>query len=308
MLFNNKIVRFINQNRKTIILIISIIIFVLLIIKALNIASANRNVSTSNNTNNISKEIENSKQTIISDTKIDDEEAESNYNLIIKFTNYCNENNIQEAYNLLTNECKSNVYPTIESFKENYVQVVFQSKQQVDVQSWIEDGKNYTYLVKYVGDILSTGDYSNTKKYEDYITIDSEQQKLNINRYIGRTEINQIQEVENIKFTINYVDVYKDYEEYSLKIENLNSNEIILDNLSSTTNTYIETNKETKINCSNYEAGKNSFIYKSGVSKTVKLKFVRQYNLNIEDKKIVFSSAILDMDNQNNTKIISINL
>ena len=86
MLFNNKIVRFINQNRKTIILIISIIIFVLLIIKALNIASANRNVSTSNNTNNISKEIENSKQTIISDTKIDDEEAESNYNLIIKFT------------------------------------------------------------------------------------------------------------------------------------------------------------------------------------------------------------------------------
>ena len=55
------------------------------------------------------------------------------------------------------------------------------------------------------------------KKFQDYITIESENKKLNVNRYIERKELNKEQEINNIKFTIKYVDVFKDYEIYNIK-------------------------------------------------------------------------------------------
>ena len=104
------------------------------------------------------------------------------------------------------------------------------------------------------------------------------------------------------------MDVFKDYEIYSIKVENKNDNEIILDNLNSVSSTYLETNEETKINCSNYEAGINSFKYYAGVTKDIKLKFIKQYSADINDDKIVFSSAILDTENMENTEEIEVQL
>ena len=67
--------------------------------------------------------------------------------------------------------------------------------------------------------------------------------------------------------------------------------------MTSVSGTYIETSEDTKINCSNYEAGRNNFTYGPGISKNMKLKFIKQYNTDIEDKKIIFSTAILNEDN-----------
>ena len=162
-------------------------------------------------------------------------------------------------------------------------------------------------MVKYSGDIISTGN-TEAEEFEDYITVDTEKQKLNINRYIRKEEIGKEKEKNNIKFTFNYVDIYKDYEIYNIKVENKSNNEIILDNLESVSSTYIETDSKTKINCSNFEAGLNSFKYEPGVTKTIKLKVIKQYNTDVKDKKIVFSSAILDTSNMEEKKKISIEL
>ena len=88
----------------------------------------------------------------------------------------------------------------------------------------------------------------------------------------------------------------------------MNNNEIVLDNLNSVSSTYLETSEETQINCSNYEAGINSFRYNAGATKDIKLKFIKQYSADIKDKKIVFSSAILDTENMDNTAEIEIEL
>lgn len=208
---------------------------------------------------------------------------------------------------MLSDECKINVYPNLESFNENYINVVFKNKKTTDIQSWIEDESFNTYLVKYSGDIISTGN-TEAEEFEDYITVDTEKQKLNINRYIRKEEIGKEKEKNNIKFTFNYVDIYKDYEIYNIKIENKSNNEIILDNLDSVSSTYIETDNETKINCSNFEAGLNSFKYEPGVTKTIKLKVIKQYNTDVKDEKIVFSSAILDTSNMEEKEEISIEL
>ena len=104
------------------------------------------------------------------------------------------------------------------------------------------------------------------------------------------------------------MDRYKDYEIYDLKVSNPTNQEVILDDLESTTSTYIETNKETKISCLNYEAGRSSFYLDVGIAKTMKLRFMKQYNTNIVDEKLVFSSAILDAEKKEDKKSIAIEL
>lgn len=296
MIFNNKFFRFVNQNRNIIILVIVICAFIVLLIKTLNGFFSNPQVKNEDNQNNISNDVQKTKNSVISNSTLDNKTAQDNYDVLKKFVQLCNENNIEEAYNLLSDECKQNVYPNLEGFTQNYVNIVFKNKKNLEAKNWIEYEDYVTYLVTYTGDIISTGD-ANSEKFQDYITIDCESNKLNINKYIRRKQINKTTEKNNIKFTINYVDIYKDYEIYNVDVENKNNKEIVLDNLTSVSGTYIETSEDTKINCSNYEAGRNNFTYGPGISKNMKLKFIKQYNTDIEDKKIIFSTAILNEDN-----------
>ena len=296
MIFNNKFFRFVNQNRNIIILVIVICAFIVLLIKTLNGFFSNPQVKYEDNQNNISNDVQKTKNSVISNSTLNNKTAQDNYDVLKKFVQLCNENNIEEAYNLLSDECKQNVYPNLEGFTQNYVNIVFKNKKNLEAKNWIEYEDYVTYLVTYTGDIISTGDV-NSEKFQDYITIDCESNKLNINKYIRRKQINKTIEKNNIKFTMNYVDIYKDYEIYNVDVENKNNKEIVLDNLTSVSGTYIETSEDTKINCSNYEAGRNNFTYGPGISKNMKLKFIKQYNTDIEDKKIIFSTAILNEDN-----------
>ena len=296
MIFNNKFFRFVNQNRNIIILVIVICAFIVLLIKTLNGFFSNPQVKYEDNQNNISNDVQKTKNSVISNSTLNNKTAQDNYDVLKKFVQLCNENNIEEAYNLLSDECKQNVYPNLEGFTQNYVNIVFKNKKNLEAKNWIEYEDYVTYLVTYTGDIISTGDV-NSEKFQDYITIDCESNKLNINKYIRRKQINKTTEKNNIKFTMNYVDIYKDYEIYNVDVENKNNKEIVLDNLTSVSGTYIETSEDTKINCSNYEAGRNNFTYGPGISKNMKLKFIKQYNTDIEDKKIIFSTAILNEDN-----------
>lgn len=308
MKFYNNFFRFINQRRNIIIVAVIICAFIILLIKTLNgLVSESEKEKNNNSAENILNEVKNTRNSVISDSTLDTGTATENYNLIKNFVDMCNKNNVDEAYNMLSNECKENIYPNIETFKKNYIETVFKSEKSIDVKNWIDSGNFVTYLVTYTGDILSTGNVD-SEKFQDYITIESENKKLNVNRYIKRKELNKEQEINNIKFTIKYVDVFKDYEIYNIKVENMNNNEIVLDNLNSVSSTYLETSEETQINCSNYEAGINSFRYNAGATKDIKLKFIKQYSADIKDKKIVFSSAILDTENMDNTAEIEIEL
>lgn len=308
MFYDNKIIRFINKNKGMLVIVVAIIIFLLLIIQVLNKASLENVKDNTDPDRNLSNEVKKSKDTILSDTKIkNNTTAEENYNLIATFIQYCNNHETQQAYNLLTEECKENLYPRLENFEKNYVYMMFQEKRQADIQSWTGNSNQYTYLVKLTGDIMATGN-TKAQEYEDYITVEREKQKLNINRYIGRQKIEKTQEIENLNFEVNFVDRYKDYEIYDLKVSNPTNQEVILDDLESTTSTYIETNKETKISCLNYEVGRSSFYLDVGIAKTMKLRFMKQYNTNIVDEKLVFSSAILDAEKKEDKKSIAIEL
>jgi len=159
----------------------------------------------------------------ISNTYIPETKATDNRNLITQFTEFCNNKDIKSAYNLLTEECKETNFPKIEDFENNYYKAVFTENRMCDMQSWIVNDNKYTYNVKFMKDILSSGKLDDAKGFVDYITIvetESGEQKLNINSYVGRKNIAKEETVHGIKIKVLYKDMYIDYEKYNIEIIN----------------------------------------------------------------------------------------
>lgn len=130
MKFYNNFFRFINQKRNIIIIVAIICAFIILLIKTLNgIVSESEDEKNNNNAENILDEVKSSRTSVITDSTLDTGTATENYNLIKEFVDLCNKNNANEAYNMLSNECKENIYPNIETFTKNYIETVFKSEK-----------------------------------------------------------------------------------------------------------------------------------------------------------------------------------
>ena len=92
MIINNKIVSFINQNRNIIIIVIAICAFIILLINTLNTSLLNTGDEEETNDldDNITKEVQSSRETITSNPSVNTETAKDNYNLISSFVEFCN--------------------------------------------------------------------------------------------------------------------------------------------------------------------------------------------------------------------------
>lgn len=67
-------------------------------------------------------------ETIIKGSDISEEQYEEDSNLVNKFLEYCNNSEVDKAYELLTDECKSEKYITLEQFKEYYYNYIFRKR------------------------------------------------------------------------------------------------------------------------------------------------------------------------------------
>ena len=200
----NRFIRWYNQNRKSIWATIAIIVIIIGIIQLVNYFYK---VKYEKELNSFEGQIQN-KTVDYNNVRVDDnhssltgeeisESQETQIGVIDNFIKYCNENNLESAYDLLTDECKEEMYPTLENFQESYYNQVFNnSMKNVSVENWISN----IYKVNVNEDFLSTGRYSKEETIQDYITVVEvdNQYKLNINGYIGREEIGKSKENNNI--------------------------------------------------------------------------------------------------------------
>lgn len=98
------------------------------------------------------------------------EENESDeIKLIRKFINLCNEQKLEEAYELLTTKCKEEKYNTKEEFIEKYYKNVFFSKMNIIS---IEDLDENNYKIILEEDMLATGKASDLIQIESYYKIE----------------------------------------------------------------------------------------------------------------------------------------
>lgn len=253
----------------------------------------NKNQEKDNNSN----QVYNPSATVISGDNISKEEFEEENDLIKTFINYCNDGKLDEAYNLLTDECKEKLYPTVEEFKNKYYSIIFKERREYSLQSWV-NGKGFnTYKVNFTVDILSRGDYDNVEKFEDYITVilnEKNESKLNINSYIKTEKLNKVTAREGIKFEILKEDIYLDYIEYVISAKNTTDKEVLLDSMTNSESIkLIGTNgREYGLNNKNLKA--ISLKVLPGEKRTIKLKFKKPQSIDSLGMEIEFKKVILD--------------
>lgn len=300
-----KLIRLFNQNRRKVFIIILIIVFIIVSIQLLNyFAKINNGNKIENSVNSVENVLNNNKELLsdksaISGGKISDSKLKNDSNVISKFFKYCNSGDIESAYSLLTDECKEEMYSTVDEFRDIYYVDIFngQSKEYT-VENWLEN----TYQVNILGDILSTGRVDSTAEKMDYITVVKKEDgyKLNINSYIGRDNPNKLTTYNNINVTVKQIDKYMNYETYILSVENLSENGILLDTSDNTKSVYLSDTNNVKYYFYNNEISKNRLNIQSGYKNDVKIKFMNPYTSGRTINKLVFSKMILNYEEYNN--------
>ena len=76
-------------------------------------------------------------ETIIKGSDVSKEQFEKDSNIVNTFLDFCNNGQIESAYNLISDECKNEKYPTIQDFQDYYYNYIFDRKRECNLQSWI---------------------------------------------------------------------------------------------------------------------------------------------------------------------------
>lgn len=295
-----KLIRFYNQNRKIIIRTILIIAFIICLIQLLNYFAKSNNKSKTNNTIKNENIVQNEvKEKLISNTsaisgeKISETKLIDDGTVIKNFMDYCNSKDIEKAYNLLSDECKEQMYSTEEEFYQKYYINIFDNKELTySIENWTDN----TYKVELLDDILSTGRITSDSKNLDYITIVEQdgESKLNINSFIGKEIINKESESDDIKTTLIEKNVYMDYEVYKIKIQNNTNNKICLDTKEFTDKIYIENNKGAKFYSAISEIEDDVLIINEGCTNEIEIKFNSSYSSSKKIINMIFENVVLN--------------
>ena len=290
-------------------IIVAIVVFIATIIVSISI---NEDVDIESD-----KKTYKPKETVIKGYDVSDKQYELDADIVDTFLEYCNNAQPEEAYNLLSNECKEYVYPTLEIFKNSYYSQVFKEKKQYNLQSWISTSKYTVYKIRYTNNILSTGEYDKNKIYNDYITLTKNQdgQKISIGSFIISEELNVSTIKEDIKVDVTRKNIYLEDEEYELSIQNNSRNTILLDNLENNNNIKLITSTKDEHQAYMNQLLKSKLMIKPGYTRKVTIKFKKSVANTRKSEYIEFFNVIKDYEryiqdkeNYNDTINLKINI
>ena len=298
------LIRYYNQNRKKIWGILISIASVFILIQLINqIMIKNNDVSMKSDSNieeitnlntNTSTLITN--QSVVTGENLSTKQLQEATTIIDNFISYCNNKELQKAYDLLTDECKRQMYDTLEVFEQSYYNHVFAGERKIcTIENWL----NNTYKVKIIDDILATGKSNNGYAKQDYITVKkvNDEYKLNINNYIGYTQINNATEKDNIIMEVLGKNTYMEYEEYIIKVTNNTQNMIILDRREDVKSLYLQDSNGVKYSSYSHELTDSTLTVAPGQTKEVTIKFYSSYRATKKIEHIVFSKLLLYNEN-----------
>ena len=304
----NKIIRYYNQNRRKIFSIIVVITFGFILLKFFNYLAANKNKNL--NVNTVIIENQNSgKDNINTNSALEGGRggitSQKEAIIIEQFIQYCNQGKIEDAYNMISKECKESMYPQISHFTEGYYKNIFKENMSYNIQRWTGS----IYKVDFKQNILHTGNISGESK-QDFITVvhnDEAESKININNFIERTQLNNQTIIDKICIKTLYKDTYMNYETYTFEVQNNNEKDIYLDDLEKSSTIYVVDQNNVKHFAYTNEITREQIHIYPYLKKQVQIKFTNNYITGRDFSNIVFENVILEDINRKNMKI-SINL
>lgn len=296
----HKILSFYNSNRRVIWIAILAIAFTIILLQTLNNDAKKRNSEI--NTND---EINSSSNTTIYPNNQEDF-LSSNYNsekiqdeklkLISAFLEKCNNGKIKEAYDLLSTDCKEEMFPVLERFKNDYTDLVFNTAKTYDIKLWMS-GKYSIYKISIYENALATG-VVNNNAIDSYYTVVEENNdyKININNLIAKEELNTENSNDYVRINVISRKIYIDYEEYEIKITNNTQKTILMDGYRKNNSMYLQDSVGGKKTAYTNEIPERLLIINPLLSITRTIKFNKSYTEKISSKGITFEDIILDYD------------
>ena len=295
----NIIIRWYNQNRNIIWITVLTVVGVIALIQTLNGFYKNNTKEESSSTNISTTTYNNPNYSVVSKTEINKTTSENSQSIIKSFFDYCNNGKIEEAYNLLSEDCKKELYPNVNIFREQYYNRIFTESKMYNRTLWISDGNKNTYRLEIIGDILATGNKEAMPIAEYYTVVyENEEYKLNVSNYIGEEEINISKTQDNITIAILSKQSYIDYEKYEIEVKNGTLARITLNTKDNTDSMYIQDENGLKYIAFLNEISEYDLEISRGLTKTYNIKFNRGYKPTINLEKIIFEDIKIGQANE----------
>lgn len=281
----HKLMRIYNQNRALVIALIGVIALIIIIIQVLNylameerIAKENKFANDKNSSTVEGTTISQGDSSAVTGEAVRNNEASKD--TISKFVKCCNEGKVEEAYNMLTDECRERIYPSLEHFKNSYYNKIFYMKRMYSLENWYTGSRFNTYSIKYTEDVLATGNVNSSNNYSDYITVESleNENKINISSYIGALNLNRTKTANGVTVTVKKMHMYMDYTILSISIKNESQNTVCLDTKENVKTTYLYDENGIRYTAFLNENSDEELQIRRGMEKTINIKFNKRYN------------------------------
>ena len=153
----NRLIRFYNRNRRSIWIAIAIVVGAICLVQALNAYYRNNPKTNTDSATSSSATIYNDPNySVITGNTVPDTVNTGATQIIDDFISDCNNGKPEDAYNLLSDDCKTLIFPSLQEFKDNYYSKIFNSFKRYTTQAWITGNARYTYLINFKEDSLAT--------------------------------------------------------------------------------------------------------------------------------------------------------
>lgn len=296
-----KLLSYWNQNKRKILITIAVIALVIIVIRIANdmIKQQNENRNHEVKQNIVANDITKPSESVISNDKLTEKETKENSHFIEQFVNYGNGKKIDEAYHMLSDDCKAELYPTKELFANNYMNQIFQGQVNYELQLWYTDSNCYTYRITYnKGNLLQTGGQGSAGNFLDYITVikQNEEYKLNINKFIRKKELNKQASNNGIDIAIHYKCIYVDYEIYNMTVQNNTQKTILLNDGTNANNFSLIGRNNSTFSSAISELPISSLTLDSQYRKTIDVKFNKIYMTDVKLEAMLINNIYLDKE------------
>ncbi|MGN1310585.1 MAG: hypothetical protein ACI4VP_02600 [Clostridia bacterium] len=292
------------RNRKIIWFIIGISIVIIVLIHIINTEFQQEEFEFDDSEKVISNPYYDNNYSVVSSEKLNKSVSDNVTNVIKQFINYCNDGDIENAYSLLSEDCKKVLYPTLEDFKKNYYNNNFYEEKTYNLQSWITYNNKFIYRIELKKDVLSTGITSNEKKIDYYTVIKQEDNYyLNISGFIEKNNINISKNENLIDFVIESEEVFIDYLALNIKVDNNTQNSILLDSGEKGNTVYVTDGEQIQYVSYLFEQNNLDLVINKKSSKEFKIKFMKDYKENRPIKSITFADVVLNYKTNNSEKL-----
>ena len=198
---------------------------------------------------------------------------------------------------MLSDECKEEIFPTVEYFNTNYIQLVFNEKRTAKLQ--VSMYGDTIYQISYYGDLLSSGGYSQSGVIEDYVyfTKKNNEIKLSINQFLYSNTLEKTAENDDIFAKVTKKNVYIDYEVYDIEFTNKTDEKILLSTRKNTKGVVLVDGKNVEYTSNIDEQPLNSIVINPQEKNVLSIKFTRMYNEQREESKAIkFSDIVVNYD------------